>query len=378
MSTLAFHTNLVKPCLIKSFAYSKSKVWPQTTRGKVFAIVGSLFSAYSFRKYSPRLRFTGTLGLSITLAFVIKKLENNLSEHKTLNKAFSKPEDICMRRQDPDRYQDLANYIKTKYPTFPISNYTSIADFEKAGLPCHFAIKNNDLDLLRLLILAGSDDRRLDHRGCNIFILYEELEAQKTVQFTRDALKETLLDALLEKDDAGLCDDFYGVPLVFSFLSDPDLKDKISLLIAKVGKQETALKNWREPLTGNSLLHLAIQPSAVPEILKKPVLGSLILFGCETDVKNNRGQTPLVLALQMEQKDLLKILLEKATSEDLNNAIEFAYDAYLKKCIFNDLELQEDVQIEEMLKQSNQKKAEKYMEDFINPIKEELSKKASK
>jgi hypothetical protein len=95
--------------------------------------------------------------------------------------------------------------------------------------------------------------------------------------------------------------------------------------------------NTQEDITGESLLHLAVQNNAVN------VINVLLNNQANINIIDNKGNTPLHYATQLSNQDIIQLLLEKGANTNIKNhegklAVDYADDDNVKK-IFSQKQL---------------------------------------
>ncbi|MGA8163612.1 MAG: hypothetical protein WB791_01140 [Waddliaceae bacterium] len=197
-------------------------------------------------------------------------------------------------------FKELCGYLSLKYPDFDLSSFKTIEDFQKAGHPFHFAIKENDMVLLHYLIKAGADVNQR-HEGRTVF----DLLMERKVQYGLSPQVEHAIISLIEN---GL-----NVNESDNNFDDSNLKriveacsgHNFNLIKYLFMKENDFVKQ-----NASDMAHTLIENKSLEEFEVIELLSYLFLQGLNVDKPDKVGRTLLHKAVDRCDLNLVERLLK--------------------------------------------------------------------
>lgn len=213
----------------------------------------------------------------------------SLEEHVVENNS-----DTVIDQSPPETYvnpfDDLSDYITAKYPEFPIKDYLSISQFEEKGLPCHFAVQQNDMVLLKKLVDAEADIDRVNSSGNTPL---HDICLKTSPNWDVIHSMVSLGSDLNKPNSEGKT----PLHLIFENSSPPNIEQMLSLL-DKANDCSISDENQR------NYLHIIAESNSADQWT--PIVEHLVKKGAELDLQDDLGRSPLYIAVNKEKSPIIQ------------------------------------------------------------------------
>lgn len=207
--------------------------------------------------------------------------------------------DLCIRKDtDLDHLKDYIKSLQKKEGKDIVNKIDSIG-----RTPLGSACRNNNLDMIKLLVDSGADINVED--GDDRSPLYLAISTGHTIGINKDVLQYLIKKGA--KVDNNLMDSLIRI-LRFSSM-EPSLISSVLKLLVKGGLDINA-KNW----CGKSPINQVI------ELDNSDVLRSFIKNGADVNTTDSFGVTPILCTINNDdlssRKDILKLLIKNGANVD--------------------------------------------------------------
>ena len=204
----------------------------------------------------------------------------------------------------------LINYCKAEYPE-KLSDFVN-APNDQGISPLHYASFNGDVPLIKLLIENGADITKTTKRKLNVIHYCAQGNKPNSLMYfylkmKEDINKENKYELIKDKDGGGSTALHWAV---YSLAEDL-LLYLINLCIFTSEEEKYNFINQLDN-EGYSALHLSISSKSSRIAMK------LLQNGADPLVVNKKGETPLQLAINKNQKDIIQILKNSLSNQLCN------------------------------------------------------------